>query len=666
LKPGVGLISKHNQLQWAALLAIAVVLPTVSLLWFMSRVVANERLVVQQKLATVYQGKLADAGTKATASFTAWLASFDPIDPAGNPYGLFRPLVLEDGSRGMVLWNLDGELVYPRSGSLAGNTGNVDAPLAEAWQLELVEADYAQAAQLYGRLATELEPRLAGAALAGSIRCLAKLGRLDEAIEACKKAEAGQSASLVETSGPRLLLLSLLQKANGSGAYDETIRQIIQELVGDLYQPSATGVLPTDQHLFIAKKLLMYAENAGLDSVDPELEKLKQLVAAEESSLAAAEIFTTPTGRFDVIFKTDLGNGSGYGLRHRSASSEVLILLSEHGVASLFEGYQSEFSGEKPLFRILDADGRILLGDSQMKGQAIASAPLPEIFPGGRIDLFFEGGDIFEKVARRQIAVYIWIGVLVILLILVAGAVAIQAVGKQIRLHKMKNDFIATVSHELKTPLASMRMLIDTLLAGRIHNEEQARKYLRLTAKENERLSRMIDNFLTFSRMDRNKATFTIAATNPAAIAAEAGEAVGTKFEANHCRFTVRIEDGLPDIPADHDAIVTVLINLLDNACKYTTEDKQIELAVFSEQGGICFSVADNGIGLTRRQARKIFESFYQVDNTLARTVEGCGLGLGIVSFIVNAHKGKVDVESRIGQGSTFTVRLPASRRNGV
>ena len=106
---------------------------------------------------------------------------------------------------------------------------------------------------------------------------------------------------------------------------------------------------------------------------------------------------------------------------------------------------------------------------------------------------------------------YIWTGVLVIILILLAGAFAAQTVRRQIRLNKMKNDFIATVSHELKTPLASMRVLVDTLLEGNIKDEDQTEEYLRLTAKENERLSRMIDNFLTFSRMERNKKAFTIA-----------------------------------------------------------------------------------------------------------------------------------------------------------
>jgi two-component system phosphate regulon sensor histidine kinase PhoR len=115
---------------------------------------------------------------------------------------------------------------------------------------------------------------------------------------------------------------------------------------------------------------------------------------------------------------------------------------------------------------------------------------------------------------------------------------------------------------------------------------------------------------------------------------------------------------------ADHDALVTVLVNLLDNACKYTGADKQIGLNVSGGKDEVCFAVTDNGIGIPRRHLRRIFDRFYQVDSSLARRAEGCGLGLSIVKFIVDAHKGKVSVESKSGKGSTFYVRVPANGRD--
>ncbi len=157
---------------------------------------------------------------------------------------------------------------------------------------------------------------------------------------------------------------------------------------------------------------------------------------------------------------------------------------------------------------------------------------------------------------------------------------AAKSISKQVRLNKLKNDFIATVTHELKTPLASMRVLVDTLLEGSYRNPQQVMEYLQLVAKENERLSRLIDNFLTFSRMERNKQAFQMRQVSPVSIARTAAQAVQTKLGRGDCQFETEIPDELPAVKADHDAMVTVLVNLLDNAYKYTYDEKQITLSV--------------------------------------------------------------------------------------
>ena len=140
--------------------------------------------------------------------------------------------------------------------------------------------------------------------------------------------------------------------------------------------------------------------------------------------------------------------------------------------------------------------------------------------------------------------------------------------------------------------------------------------------------------------------------------------AVQDRFEIPGCQFEVQVESELPKLIADVDASGTTLINLLDNAYKYTGDEKRIQLRAYAADGNVCFEVKDNGIGISPRESKKIFRRFYQVDQSLSRSAGGCGLGLSIVQFIVTAHKGSVHVDSQPGQGSTFTIGLPAANEN--
>jgi signal transduction histidine kinase len=667
LKFGSGLITGRNQLQWVVLLTIAVVLPTVSLLWFMSRAVSNERLVIREKLAAIYQDKLTLAGQKAAETCAANISVIDKTGLTANPYSLFKQLVLEQNFEGVVAYDSKSAAVYPVPGDVISDTAQMynDNGFAAARQLEFTAKQYAEAAESYGRFSADKDPLIAIAAVMGKSRCLSKIGRLDEAIEECQKAafvsvdSNTNIALLVAVQNARLLLLDLLKHSNAQSR-TELGQRTVNSLIADLY---IVPKMPSSRNLFIAKKVLEDIGERPLLEGKTSLSKetLAKLVAAEEFSISVAENASLVRTLADRPPDTFFRAGTGYALCHRTQSGTILALFSDKGIASTLAGYKNTFKGSDSAYRIVDASGDFVAGSEKPQDRPFTTASLADCFPGWKVELYFKGGDVFDKAADRQIAIYGWTGALVILLIFVVGAFAARAISRQIRLNKMKNDFIATVSHELKTPLSSMRVLVDTLLEGNIKDETQTEEYLRMTAKENERLSRMIDNFLTFSRMERNKKAFEMSPANPAAIANDAAEAVKTKYSTHGCQFTMDIAGNLPQIQADHDAMVTVIVNLLDNACKYTGDTKQISLKVFAEKDNVCFAVSDNGIGIARRHIRKIFDGFYQVDNSLARKVEGCGLGLSIVKFILDAHKGKISVESKPGKGSTFTVRIPLS-----
>jgi signal transduction histidine kinase len=269
----------------------------------------------------------------------------------------------------------------------------------------------------------------------------------------------------------------------------------------------------------------------------------------------------------------------------------------------------------------------------------------------------------FDAAADKRLGYLLATGVVVVG---VTAALAMMVAGvlrRQWRLTRLKNDLVATVSHELKTPLAAIRLLVDTLLdedsPHAAARDPRTREYLEMIAKENSRLTRLIDNFLTFSRMERGKHRFDFRPADGAAIVEQAAAAVADRFDGEMNTLAVDVAGPLP-VVGDADMLVTVVTNLLDNAWKYTDEPKQVTLAARRVGDRVEISVSDNGIGLSTWAARRVFDRFYQVDQRLTRSAGGCGLGLSIVKYIVEAHGGTVAVESRHGGGSTFAVSLPA------
>jgi signal transduction histidine kinase len=292
---------------------------------------------------------------------------------------------------------------------------------------------------------------------------------------------------------------------------------------------------------------------------------------------------------------------------------------------------------------------------------AFVSLPAGPRLPGWRLALALKDERLFNTTTEHRAAVYLWTGILVLAAMGVLMLLTIRLLRRQAALARLKNDLVATVSHELKTPLSSMRVLVDTLLDADKLEEATTREYLQLIAQENERLSRLIENFLTFSRMERRKYTFHFKPLPARQIIDAAVAAVRERFVAPACRLEVQVEAELPDIVADPDALPTALINLLDNAWKYSADTKQIILRARGKNGSVTFSVQDNGIGIAPRATKRIFQTFYQVDQRLSRQGSGCGLGLSIVQFIVTAHHGSVSVESEPDCGSTFTISLPVA-----
>ncbi|MHC4752947.1 MAG: sensor histidine kinase [Planctomycetota bacterium] len=649
-------ISGYGQLRWVILLlAVAVILPTVCLLWFMSQAVKNVQLAARQKLITLYEERLDKASQETNQSWSEQFEELDKLVDRNLPSDICDNL-FKAHCHSVIVYDEDGKRNYP----LITADVSVLVDLAEefrgAWRLEFAEQRLTEAIKLYEEKAQSSDTYVRLSALIGKARCLTKLGSSDRAVEVYKKVAFSDeeatcdTATLMLIANTRLLLVELVKPTLKKPETLETLTYpVFREELSKLLQiirgqNEAGAVLPLDRSIFLAHRSIELAGAADtvyyemyrdmpmvMYDMDMELfmdlQSLRGVLNEDEIALTvierfpmAAEFRNWPVDQFRQLQLDE--QTFCYGLRH-NVGDKTILLLQPDGIFGL--NYKNDFMGTGVTYRVLDNLGRVAAGFERPQGRPFLTARLGKYFTDWQVELYFEDDDIFKSTARRQITLYIWAGVLVIVLILAAGGFAGQVVSKQIRLNKIKNDFIATVSHELKTPLSSMRVLADTLLEGNYEDEKQAADYLKLICKENKRLSGLIDNFLTFSRMERNKQAFEMVKASPVEIAQAAAEAVRTEFSEDRCDFHVQISENLPDVLADCDAMVTVLVNLLDNAYKYSYDDKHIELRVFTEDSSVCFCVSDKGAGMSRRSAKKIFKRFY---------------------------------ESKPGEGSTFTVRL--------
>ncbi|MBK8173513.1 MAG: two-component sensor histidine kinase [Sandaracinaceae bacterium] len=256
-------------------------------------------------------------------------------------------------------------------------------------------------------------------------------------------------------------------------------------------------------------------------------------------------------------------------------------------------------------------------------------------------------------------------GILVITLVgcMVTGSVlALVFLRRQANLSKLQMDFVSKVSHELKTPLTSIRMFVEMLHMKRVSNPEELEACFDVLSRETERLSERIDRLLDWGRMEAGRRVYQLHTETVPEMVHDAVLAFDATTLGRKVDVKLDIAPSLPKVSADRAAFIDALVNLLSNAYKYTTEDKLISVTVTADDKWVSVAVRDNGMGIARGEHRRVFEKFYRADERLSREVEGSGLGLAIVNHVARGHRGRVDLVSAPGKGSTFTLLLPALR----
>ena len=506
------------------LLVLAVLVPAVCLLWFMRAAMRNERLAARQTLAEVYRGQLASSQAQLDGYWQTTASKLEERARKGSAATAFAECVQFGAVDSVIVFDEKGNVAYPNVPTkVDSQTSQFEAKWAEASQLEFARKDYLPAAAVYHAIAIgATNVNLAARALQAEARCLVQADRKDAAIRLVtdelareRYDQATDPQGRLIAANAELMVLELLSD-QASPAFQASARKLHQRLAD-----YANPVLASPQRCFLMKEL---------QSLWPEVEF--PTLAAEELAVKLPDSLPV-----DTAF-------------HRTSRPEVWQFATADRRVLAFVRSDKILASVRAASTSADAHLSLIApgGDPDA---AFVSVPAGPRFPGWRLALSLQGNQLFDAAADHRKTFYLWTALFVLAAMGVLTLLTVRVLRRHATLARLKNDLAATVSHELKTPLSSTRVLVDTLLDTKSLDERKTREYLRLIAQENERLSRVVQNFLSFSRMEQRKYAFRFSPLSARQTAEAAIAVMRERLEAPGCRFELHIDDALPGILAD-------------------------------------------------------------------------------------------------------------------
>jgi His Kinase A (phospho-acceptor) domain len=491
--------------QWPVLLLMAaVLLPTACVLWLMNEAIGNQRLLVRQRLGEAYRSQLSLVRDHLDAEWAVKAAALDEGETGGTAFLRIVNSGLADSA---VILDSTGAPVYPAP-LRAPSTDPTAAQPEWVRARRLEETDPATAASAYQALAqAAAEPGVAARSWQAAARCLVQSGHGEAAAELAVSHLAARAAERATDLQGRLIsadaLLMALHFLKPANPRFLSAARRLRELLLDYGNPA----MSSGQRVFLMKEM-------GSLRLTPGLSEFPTLAA---EALAAQLLEAEPKPHADRLLRP----GALPGLwKLGSSRGRVVALFRTETVLARTRSFLAH--------QALPADVRVQASppDTPISPRAVIEMmPAGERLPGWQLTLTRSGGDPFDDLAARQMTLYFWIGSLIVGAVALLALLAARIIRRSLRVAGMKADLVAAVSHELKTPLTSMQLLVDTLLEDPVIDPVKTREYLEMIARENSRLSLLIANFLAFSRMERNKYTFEFASVRVEDVVAAAVQA---------------------------------------------------------------------------------------------------------------------------------------------
>jgi signal transduction histidine kinase len=606
-------ISPQKELPFTmAVIILAVAIPTTGLLFFMNRAMNGEGDQLLVKLDQSRQTSLDQALIKVREALDARVVeTIQSNEPTTDPAKRFQIIMQHQTADGCLILNSKGAILYP---VLTQPTQEDERSTAEA-KADLVIDDAVNDLTRSGQALTAQ----------AMLKTVDSLGR-------------GKLASAKEMSGRLLRIQAMLAAAQEVPVSHPRRAELLESLTKAVADDSLG--MATGQRIHLAKSLVSMGQTIDW----PWLE-------ASEFSLKLAHSYAVPdtTGVLVPVASAP----EIFAIRPANGAS--VLYLQKQALIKTLEDVASKTLSPQGLSAKLAPHG------AWANATPLATRPLGLLLPGWEIAAF--GPDATSTIAK-QIQQMKWIYRVAAIggcvLIAALAAWAIRRFAQRSRDNQVKHDFLSIVSHELKTPLTSIRMFVDSLADGGMEDPERAHTYLDFIRRENERLSRLVTNFLTFSKIESGRMDFDFHIVHPEDIGEAVTAAVSGRIEQPQIQFSYTAEKDLPLLKADLGAITTALVNLIDNAIKYSGNDKRILFTISRESDDVAFTVTDNGIGMSPETINRLGEKYFRDRNAGNDSRSGFGLGLHIVRSMVEAHGGKLDITSTLEVGSRFVVRLPA------
>ncbi|MFQ6070873.1 MAG: ATP-binding protein [Candidatus Aminicenantales bacterium] len=312
---------------------------------------------------------------------------------------------------------------------------------------------------------------------------------------------------------------------------------------------------------------------------------------------------------------------------------------------------------------IADLSGRILLGETNPSRELATVTELFENnFPPWRIQ-FFQGKTGSLGVIDIRKSFYFWTIITLIIVLVFGSILIVRTVSHEMEILKIKSDFVSSVSHEFKTPLTSIKALVERLQEGKVKDPAKMDDYFSVISQDADKLTRLVKNILDFSKIEEGKKEYEFVETDVAHLVFQQVKAFQKEKIQKEVKIQTQIEKDVPLLSIDKEALSQALNNLLDNAVKFSPAGKEIAVSVRREAENVLIEIEDKGIGIPQEEINKIFDKFYQGQNALKQSVKGTGLGLTLVKHIIEAHGGRISVKSKPGKGSTFSLIFPVKEK---